>query len=263
MKFDYNLYNDTPQSTIDLFEMIINTKYDLEELLTRISVMETKTNICIWQHRDEKHEPSKTALWLLESRSSYISVAYCYNNYVNAFLIDAFYDHFEKFDEDNKISLGLRACQVIIELQNTLISIKSSLDRIIGIFCEYYRGISKDTTLGHKTIKEDGSASYTGFLSFCNQMKEKDEVFSYILSEYEDWIADCVKPRDSVVHYGDFFNQYDFFEDVQIEIPISTNKHRNETIEINIITLKKYVKKYYNFMDVLIKHLWRIELLSL
>lgn len=261
MKFNYNFYVDTPQSTIDLFEKIISTKYDLEEIAYQSLDMEIRFNTSIQQNIANNLELSKTALWLRKSRPSYISAAYCYNNYVDAFVTDSFYDHFEKYDEC-KISMGLRSAQVIIELHNTLISIKSGLDRLVSIFSEYYRGISKNVTFGHKKIKIDGTVSYTSFLSFCYQMKDKDEVFSYILSEYEKWIANCVEPRDAVVHYGDFFNLYEFFADGCTEMPISINQSTNENLEINIRKLQDYVEKYYVFMNNIIKHLWRIELAS-
>lgn len=260
MDFNYNLYSDTPEVTKAFFTQIINTKYDLEEISSLSSDMETKINIFLWQHTNEQSEPSKTSLWLLESRPSFIAAAYCYNNYVNAFLTDAFYDQFEKFDEDQKISMGLRASMVVIELQNTLLSIKSGLDRIVSIFSEFYKGISKNVTFGHRKIKEDGSVSYTGFLSFCDQMKEKDEVFSYIISEYDKWIADCVKPRDAVVHYNDFFNIYNYNSETHTEMPISTNSIKGEDIVVTIAVLKDYVDNYYDFMKEIIKQIWRIEL---
>lgn len=259
MKFDYHFYCDTSTETVDLFEDIMKTKYDLEEIARRSSYMETKINICFWQHTNDNSECSKTALWLLESRPSFISPAHCYNNYVNAYVTDAFYYHFEKFDED-KISMGLRSAQVAIELQNTLISIKTGLDRLVCIFSKFYKCVSHNETFGRKKIKEGCSNPYKGFLYHCFQMKEKDEIFSFILSEYENWIADCVKPRDAIVHYQDFYNEYAYFSDINVIMPLSTNQIKNESVTISLNKLKSYVDKYYDFMDKIIKHVWKIEL---
>ena len=261
MNFNYEFHSDTPEITKKTFAEILNAKFDLEEIAAHSLKMETKLNTCIWQHNDNYSELSKTALWVRELRTSFISPAHCFNNYVDALVTDAFYDYFNKNEEH--ISMGLRSAQVTIELHNTLLSIKSGIDRLTSIISQFYKGINKNGTFGHKKTKEGGSVSYTGLLSFCSQMKEKDELFSYIHSEYDNWIAECVKPRDTIVHYKDFFNSYVWCNDIGVEMPISTNQNKDEDIIVYMELLKSYVDKYYNFMVSIIKHIWRIELSSL
>lgn len=263
MSFNYKFHPDTPEIINKSFAEIMNSKYDLEEIASQSLEIETKLNTCIWQHTDNYSELSKTALWLRESRPSFISPAHCFNNYVDALIKDLFYDHFYKAEDDEFISMTLRSAQVTIELHNTLLSIKSGLDRLTSILSQFYKGISKNSTFGHPKTKENGSVSYTGLLSYCSLMKEKDELFSYILSEYENWIADCVKPRDAIVHYKDFFTRYVWCSDMGVEIPISINQKKDEDVIVYIELLKIYVDRYYNFMNTIIKHIWRIELSSL
>ena len=81
-------------------EEILLTKYDLEEKPDESLRHETLFNIRLWNHQKENEDAlsqsdmicSRVSLWLRESRTSFVSPAYFYNEFIDSLVKDVWRD---------------------------------------------------------------------------------------------------------------------------------------------------------------------------
>lgn len=255
-------------------KFFLEMKFNIAQILDKLMKWENDFNFRLWMKGNEEYsrekyfsqlmkeceydneveeeecECSEISVLLREIRPSFVGPAYNFNKYLDAYLNDVYWDDIKYDIEENEwISSSLREATIIIELQNCLMSIKMGLDRMVKIVATYYKGISFFSTFGHIDIKEDGTEKSTGLMSFALSNREKDELFELIYTEYNDWIKQCVKPRDAITHYRDFCSTYFFDALTGSEHPIHLNEKKNESTNISILSLYEYVEKYYTFFD--------------
>lgn len=200
------------------------------------------------------YDGSEVSTWLISIRPSYIGPAYNLNKYIDAFVQDVFWDEIKyEIDEDSWISSSLRETEILVELQNCLVSIKMGLDRLVKLFSLYFKGFSPSTTFGHIDITEDGIEKGKNFMAYVMSNKDKDEFFSFIYKEYNEWIKKCVKPRDAIIHYQDFCSIYTLDTETGVEYPNHFNQKKNESTEASISCIAEYVNKYYEFYEEVLK----------
>jgi hypothetical protein len=144
-----------------------------------------------------------------DSFEYYLSVYAILNNIYPTYLAPAY--HFEKYCElhDNPYCWGIfnknieekKAHSFLrIEFQDTILSIKALLDRIVQLVAVKYKGVSRDSTFG-RYDKETNKGK--GLMTFAYHMANRDEYMAFLVSEYESWISKAVMPRDKIVHYND------------------------------------------------------------
>lgn len=248
----------------------LDMKFDVEEVLKILMKWENDFNFQLWTKSDEEYEHnvgvveidankcSEISVLLRGMRPSFVGPAYNFNKYVDAYLGDVYWDDIKyTIEEDAWISSSLREAMIIMELQNCLLSIKMGLDRMVKLIAQYYKGIAPYSTFGHIDIKEDGTEKGKGLMSLVLNNREKDVLLELIYSEYNDWIQQCVKPRDSITHYQDFCSTYFFDAERGVDYPIHLNEKKNEPTNMSIVSIFEYVDKYYVFfnkvLEILIK----------
>ena len=154
-----------------------------------------------------------------------------------------------------------------IEFQETIMSIKALLDRIVKLVAIKYKGVSTDSTFGRfDKTKNKGR----GLMSFAYQMADRDEFMARLIREYELWISKAVLPRDKVVHYNDmpiiykttFDTEYPFLESGFTIVHLDKNLREGVDIEnteqVDEIAydrdnLLEFVQNLYNFFDYTIE----------
>ena len=108
-------------------------------------------------------------------------------------------------------------------------------------------------TFGHI----DSKGKYTNFLSVANQIansnKDGAEIFKYILDNYNDWIKECVAPRDQIIHYEDVERVLSCNEEFELFEPIGMSRKDGSTV--NMETIKKYIEAFYSFIDRIFEYL--------
>lgn len=252
-------------------KFFLDMKFDVEEILDKLMKWENDFNFRLWMKGDEEYSREKYFLQLSEEdeydkeseesdvcecseisvllrgiRPSFVGPAYNFNKYMDAYVNDVFWNDIKcTIEEDEWISSSLREAMIIMELQNCLMSIKMGLDRMVKLFATYYKGISLSSTFGHIEIKEDGTEKGTGLMSCVLKNREIDELFELIYSEYNDWIKQCVEPRDTITHYQDFCSTYFFDGKTGIEYPIHLNEKKNKPTNMSVVSMHEYVEKYY------------------
>lgn len=197
--------------------------------------------------------------------TSYLAPAYHFNAYVDAII----YDNMKNSsclppDEDGLSNAGRRLA-FQIQAQTTLYSLKSALDRFVGILSNWYSGIATSSTFGRvsETSKPRGLVGFA--LS-----KQGDPIMDFIVKEYKLWIKDAVEPRDVITHYNDLVTSFTFDPHFGLEFPIhhvvklSPPKKRNPEGEnqnsidaqseraaraITAAYLRESVVRWYDFAD--------------
>lgn len=157
-------------------EEILLTKYDLEEKLDESLRHETLFNIRLWNHQKENEDErfqsdmicSRVSLWLRESRTSFVSPAYFYNEFIDSLVKDVWWDDIKySIDENERESSTLREHKKNLLFQNCLVSIKMGLDRYVSLLSNYYKGVSRHSTFGHITTTENGIEKAKGLMVSC------------------------------------------------------------------------------------------------
>lgn len=135
-----------------------------------------------------------------------------------------------------------------LEVNNLLINIKMSLDRIVKILSVFYKGFSPISTFGH--INEDGKTK--GFMSYVAKHRSEDKLLDFIFENYRQWIKLAVLPRNQIMHY----------ENLIVEFPInlqndeiSISYRTKDNFKFNIKDLKKYSDNWYILIDEIFKTL--------
>ena len=231
----------------ELKNYLCQHKIDLEGKVDQLLKWANCFTMCRMGRKPDgvQEEPHKLTLFLNNIRPAFIGPAYSLNKYIDAYVEDIFWDDIKyEVDLEKRTSSSLRAISIIIEMQNCLLLIKSGLDRLVRLFSSYDRGISSDTTFGR--IKENGNAK--GFMSHVVSKKDSNPMYSFIYDEYVQWIQECVRPRDAIVHYCDFVTSYGFDSDTITEHPVGINA-RDDDLAVGFPSLVEYVNRYYNFFD--------------
>lgn len=261
---------------------LLNKKINIEEKMAMLNGWNNDFNFRLWMKGDEEYsrekyyeqllneeeadeeadeeidilfeDCSEVSAWIISIRPAYIGPAYNLNKYIDAFIQDVFWDDIKyEIDEEGWISASLRETEILVELQNCLISIKMGLDRMVKLFSLYYRGFSPSTTFGHIDITENGNEKGKNFMAYVMANKDSDEIFAFVYKEYNDWIKQCVTPRDAIIHYQDFSSIYTFDTETGAEYPNPINQKMNEPIEASILCLEEYVDRYYMFYEKILK----------
>lgn len=261
---------------------LLNKKINIEEKMDKLNGWNNDFNFRLWMKGDEKYsrekyfeqllneeeideedlhdEGSEVSAWLICIRPSYIGPAYNLNKYIDSFVQDVFWTDIKyEIDEDSWKSSSLRETEILVEFQNCLVSIKMGLDRMIKLFSLYYKGFSPSTTFGHIDITEEGIEKGKNFMAYVMSNKDKDEFFAFIYKEYNEWINKCVKPRDAIIHYQDFYSIYTFDAETGAEYPNHFNQKKDESIEASISRIEEYVNRYYVFYEKILKLLIKKE----
>lgn len=161
----------------------LNEKYDLEEILNPL--YNTKQKYYEWCIKRDIEDYS--LIFVIDQiKASCLGPAYNYNRLVDEIIQDLFWDQIKyTISEEQWVSMGRRTEQIIIAVQNCLISIKIALDRLIKIIRLYKSGIAEYTTFGHIDEKTNKAK---GFMAQVARDREKDEILQYIYQEYDKWM---------------------------------------------------------------------------
>ena len=182
--------------------------------------------------------------YLESNLTSLFSPAYNFNNFMQSYI-----NYLENTDEHFHVT-DISFIEYFCSIHNCLISIKSGLDRIGQLFSYYYKGVAKYATFGHI----DKKGKYTSFLAFVNQKinanKEDAIIFQYIMDNYNQWIKDCVSPRDQVIHYNDLTYCESYNEEFELSEPIAIS---NNMIKFSVIN--QYINNFYKFVDKIFEYL--------
>ncbi|MBC2579862.1 hypothetical protein [Clostridium sp. DJ247] len=229
-------------------EKLKNSKFDLEELSDNLIQYKEKffeRYILLGLSNGSDH-PYLDLVTIINCMSpAYLAPAYHYNNYIDAFLLDALWND-KKFSipEEEWVSSYLRRNTYQIEIQALLVAIKIALDRMVSVFSYYYKGISSYTTFGR--INDEGKSK--GFMSFVTTDETDDALLSFISEEYCKWIKVAVEPRDLIIHYNDLGLYYKFNSEALIETPIHFNNRLMQTKETKEMTIHKF--NYNNIYEI-------------
>ena len=234
----------------ELKDYLCQHKLDLEQKVDQLITWANCFNICNIErtHEGVQVDPHELTLFLNNIRPAFIGPAYSLNKYIDAYVEDIFWDDIKhEVDAEKRTSASLRAISITIEMQNCLLLIKSGLDRLVRLFSFYDRGIAATSTFGR--IKENGRAK--GFMSQVVSKKDTNPMYSFIYDEYIQWIQECVRPRDAIVHYSDFATSYGYDSGTITEHPVGINDRENG-LAVDFSSLVEYVNRYYRFFDRII-----------
>lgn len=231
-------------------EYYLKEKYDLEEILNPL--YNTKQKYYEWCTKRGIEDYS--LIFVIDQiRASCLSPAYNYNRLVDEIIQDLFWDQIKyTISEEQWVSMGRRTEQIIIAVQNCLISIKIALDRLIKIIRLYKSGIAEYTTFGHIDEKTNKAK---GFMAQVVRDKEKDEILRYIYQEYDKWIRKCVEPRVAIIHYDDITIKY-YFENMK-EIPEFICRKKEKQISFSFEDITYYVQSFYSFLEVVVNKVYK------
>ncbi len=133
-----------------------------------------------------------------------------------------------------------------LEVNNLLINIKMSLDRIVKILSIFYKGFASSSTFGH--INEDGKAK--GFMSYVAKHQSEDKLLNFIFENYHQWIKLAVLPRNQIMHYENLIVEFPMnLENDEISISYRTA----DNFKFNIKDLKHYTENWYTLIDEIFK----------
>ncbi|MFW9853707.1 MAG: hypothetical protein ACFFFG_01510 [Candidatus Thorarchaeota archaeon] len=258
-----------------------NLQLPLMELITNWEVL---TNLNGYRNP----ELSDAIEILGEEFPSFLAPAYHFNQYLNYLSQDVAefgrilpIRHIVPFNAVGKATLN--SSLLLIEFEDTLISLKIALDRFVRVLIKFFPA-AKGTTFGGINKKEKSR----GFMSEVVRGKEGKRtgknaatwfISTYIYDQYFDWIQDVVIPRDELIHYFGALLQYKEIANVNLDQKtlLSTQhwvrirkKTQNEldldANEILVTTdqISGYVTKWYEFFFYLLKYLpgkrrWELE----
>jgi hypothetical protein len=274
----------------DFADALSNSKYNLDDILNKIISIRQSFFIKGNSEEEEKKFPTEIfktknkngkqveipidqnvysdLITIIDSMSPALTAPFHhYNNYIDYFIKDFMWDDIKhkKNITNSSDSSVLRKVKYQIEVQSLFISIKIGLDRLVGIFSYYYKGINSNTTFGRK--KESGK--YRGFMATVNDKKENDSLCKFIFEEYESWIKVAVAPRDIIIHYNDLGLFYEFDSELKIDIPSHYNekllKSKGDTSTSYAYTyehLKKFTEIWLEFIERVYDELIKMDLIN-
>lgn len=192
----------------------------------------------------------KLSLILVEFRFNYIAPQFFLER-----LIETEKEYFETKMNDMMLqgvvdqnSMYNSLLDLKLEVNNLLINIKMSLDRIVKILSLFYRGFASSSTFGH--INEDGKTK--GFMSYVAKHQSEDKLLGFIFENYHQWIKFAVLSRNQIMHY----------ENLIIEFPINLQNNEvlisyrtTDNFKFNIEDLKRYTDNWYTFINEIFKTL--------
>jgi len=200
---------------------------------------------------------------IMDINPTYIAPIYHLDNYIR--LLDDPYASGLFLEKQKRIEHSY----LRIEFQDTLISIRNLLDRIVKLIGIQYPEISKFSTFGYFNEKTQESK---GFMRFIFMQKDHNELFEYIFNEYNSWIKRAIGSRNKVIHYNDLpiiyrttIDHEKPFQEFASTI-IHLNKNLNESVnidnneEVDKIAfdkddLENYVANTYEFFNITVENL--------
>ncbi|WP_062063003.1 hypothetical protein [Aquimarina longa] len=219
-------------------------EYDLEkisnnftEILEEFQKLEYEYNLNFINHK------------LFNFRTSYLAPAYHLNRF------DKATNEFFKIDLPNSIKKGvidendmsLLAIKLHLEFNSVIYSIKMSLDRIVFFMSKFYKGITPHNTFGR--INENGKPK--SMMAEVVRLKDSDKIMALILKNYNEWISDAVKPRDTITHYENLTLSFLEMDNSEFTPVFS---HREKGINsFGREELKKYIDNWYLFINRLLE----------
>jgi len=259
-------------------DKIISSKYDLDNLLSefmRISMTFYEKGTSPEEHAkfptkdlvkqvDGKEVSIPIKLNVYDDLITLINAMYPslvapfhhYNNYIDYYIKDFLWDDikYSISDDDPRDSNVLRRTKYQIEIQALLMSIKAGLDRFVGFFSYYYKGISPNTTFGRF---KDEKQKFEGFMHTVDSNKDTDTLMAFIHTNYFDWIKIAVAPRDTITHYNDLGLYYEFNSEIQGDIPVHYNERLikqkgKENLPIYVYshdTIKEFTESWFRFIQ--------------
>lgn len=182
---------------------------------------------------------------LFNFRTSYLAPAYHLNRFDKAtneyFEIDL--PNITKKGVIDEKDMSLLSIKLHLEFNSVLYSIKMSLDRIVFFMSKFYKGITPHNTFGR--IREDGKPK--SMMAEVVRLKDSDKIMKLIYTNYNDWISEAVKPRDTITHYENLSLSFLQINDFKFTPVFS---HREKNIEsFGRSELKNYIDKWYLFID--------------
>lgn len=192
----------------------------------------------------------KLSLILVEFRFNYIAPQFFLER-----LIETEKEYFETKMDDMMLkgvvdqnSMYNSLLDLKLEVNNLLINIKMSLDRIVKILSLFYRGFASSSTFGH--INEDGKTK--GFMSYVAKHQAEDKLISFIFENYHQWIKFAVLPRNQIMHYENLIIGFPIdLQKNELSISYQPTGNFNFTIE----DLKQYTNNWYTLIDEIFKTL--------
>ena len=186
---------------------------------------------------------------LFDFRISYLAPAYHFNNFEN--IINKYFEN----DIPKMISKGVvdetdmsfSTLKVQLELNTLLISIKTSLDRLVFFISKINKGVSPSSTFGR--IRVDGKGK--GMMSEVLKQKDNNKLMRLIYDNYNDWIYKAVKPRDTVIHYENLQMGFQI-NDLNKFNPVFS-KFEREIEDFDLDDLKLFVDKWMIFCNNFLK----------
>lgn len=236
----------TENQRISTKQYYIDQKWDLDVVLAPLYEYRQK----YYEWCEKKHIEDYSLTFLLDQiRASYLSPAYNYNKLIDEIIQDIFWDEIKfEIPDCQWVAMGRRTDQIIIEVQNCLISLKTALDRIVKLFRLYRKGIAEYSTFGHINSVTNKAK---GFMAQVVRDRKDDDVLEYVYKEYCEWIRDSVQPRDAIIHYDDIWVEY-YLCDMH-EIPRFVCKKNQELIKFSFEDVALYVKSFYAFYLEIVK----------
>lgn len=218
--------------------------YDLEKLSSDYTVLLDK-NVKYLYHGNHIFLYHK----FFDFRISYLAPAYHFNT-LEKVTKDYFEIDLPKLSSKGVVDendMSFMTLKIQLELNALLVSIKTALDRFVFFISKINRSVSPSTTFGR--IKENGKG--TGLMSEVLKKKEEIEIMKLIYHNYNLWIRDAVKPRDTVVHYENLSLNFKIVENNSFEPVFSKIEKGIENLELK--DLKKYVDHWMEFSNEFIR----------
>lgn len=266
-------------------QSLISTKYDLDDKLDIFINFKMKfyekdlANTHDRNIEDSYDEDERTRKWTETMNSVHsdlitlVEVMYPsllapflhYNNYIDYFCNDFLWDDIKYNipDEQQRDSNVLRKTKYQIEIQALLIAIKSGLDRFVGLFSYYYKGIAPYTTFGRFKDKKN---TFEGLMNTVEKNKDSDPLMEFIFDQYFKWIKIAVAPRDTIIHYNDLGIFFEFDSEIEGGIPVHFNerliKEKDKVEDVykySYESIKGIVESWLEFVNKVFSELLKKE----
>jgi hypothetical protein len=270
---------------------VYSTKYDLDELLSEFIELSMKfyekgtskdeqkkfqiKEITI--HQNGEYVKIPVNLNVYDDLITLINIMYPslvapfhhYNNYIDYYIKDFLWDDikYSLAQDEQRDSNKLRRTKYQIEIQALLMSFKAGLDRFVGLFSYYYKGIASHTTFGRY---KDDKGKFEGFMFTVAANKDTDKLMEFIYKNYFDWIKIAVAPRDTITHYNDLGQYYEFNSEIQGDIPVHYNERLikekgKENLPIYVYThdtIKVFTESWHTLIQNIFKGLVEKDLIT-
>jgi len=182
---------------------------------------------------------------LFNFKTSYIAPAYHLNRFDKAtkeFFENDLPKSLQKGYMDEN-TMSLLTVKLHLEFNTVLYSLKMSLDRIVFFMSKYYKGISPNNTFGR--IREDGKPK--SMMAEVVRLKDSDKIMNLIFENYNEWIGEAVKPRDTITHYENL--NLSFLEITESNFTPVFNHRQKEIDSFGREELILYIDKWYLFIN--------------